>query len=80
MARFYAEIQGNRGTASRMGTANSGIQSHIRGWDIGVKVIGGVDENGNDVFHVYKTGGSNGRSVPSGEVIVIEPDGETTIK
>ena len=60
MARFYAEIQGNRGLASRMGTPNSGIWGHIRGWDSGVKVICSVDEEGADVVSVYATGGSNG--------------------
>jgi hypothetical protein len=38
MAQFYAEIQGNRGQASRMGTKATGIWGHIRGWNIGAKV------------------------------------------
>jgi len=62
MAHFYSEIQGiYRGLASRMGTENSGIWGHIRGWNVGVEVVGGVDSEGNDVFTVYATGGSNGR-------------------
>lgn len=38
MAQFYASIQGNRGTATRMGTKKSGLDGHIRGWHIGAKV------------------------------------------
>lgn len=61
MSRFYGSIQGNRGTATRMGTAKSGMIVHIRGWDVGVKVICDVDKDGKDVIAVYETGGSNDR-------------------
>lgn len=61
MARFYSEIQGNRGEATRMGTADSGICGHIRGWVLGGRVIGYVDKEGEDVFEIYVTSGSNGR-------------------
>lgn len=61
MAQFYAEIQGNRGPASRMGSKDSGITSHVRGWDVGVRVaIHHVD--GTDYVSVFRTGGSNGHS------------------
>ena len=59
MAQFYASIQGNRGQATRMGTKNSGIQGHIRGWDVGVAVECSVDKDGHDVCYVYATQGSN---------------------
>lgn len=62
MARFYSEIQGNRGEATRMGTADSGIRGHIRGWRTGIRVCGGTDKDGEDVFYVYATGGSTGRT------------------
>jgi len=58
MARFYADIQGNRGEATRMGTPTSGIEGHIRGWDSGAKVVCHVDDNGQDVVCVYATHGS----------------------
>ena len=61
MSRFYASIQGSRGEATRQGTPKSGIQGHIRGWDMGVSVMGSVDENGKDSFNVYLTEGSNGK-------------------
>lgn len=60
MARFYVNVQGNRGPASRMGTENSGIFSHTRGWNIGILVNGSVNANGEDTFDVYLTRGSNG--------------------
>lgn len=60
MAQFYAEIQGNRGVASRQGSRGSGIWGHIRGWNVGIRVVGDVTEEGDDVFSVWLTSGSNG--------------------
>jgi len=61
MAHFYASIKGNRGEASRMGSAVSGIHGHLRGWDFGVNVDMYVDsETGEDTARVYLTSGSNG--------------------
>ena len=59
MARFYADIQGNRGPATRMGSANSGIGGHVRGWNVGVRVAG-VADGDEDAFLLYATSGSNG--------------------
>lgn len=59
VARFYASIQGQRGEATRMGSASSGIRGHVRGWNVGVAVEG-RDDSGRDVFDVFATGGSNG--------------------
>jgi len=42
-----------------MGTPQSGIVGHVRGWDVGVRVDGRVGPNDSDVFHIYATGGSN---------------------
>lgn len=60
MSRFYANIQGNRGQATRQGTKNSGIRGHVRGWNVGISVVGQVNENGDDIFTVFLTSGSNG--------------------
>jgi len=60
MSRFYASISGGRSQKTCGGHPKSGIDGHIRGWDLGVRVSGRVDEKGNDVFDVYRTGGSNG--------------------
>ena len=61
MAHFRATIQGQRGGASRLGSAKSGIAAAVNGWDIGVTIEAGVHENGQDVLYVYATGGSLGR-------------------
>ncbi len=64
MARFYAEIQGNRGAATRTGSASSGISGHIRGWNLGAQVELDVDPaTGNDRLTVYRTSGSNGELI-----------------
>jgi hypothetical protein len=59
MSRFYASIQGQADAATRRGSASSGITGHVRGWQVGVEVVG-EDEDGRDVFHVYGTGGGKG--------------------
>lgn len=43
--------------ASRYG--NNHVYSHTRGWDLGVLVHARIDENGDDIFEVWTTGGSN---------------------
>lgn len=63
MSRFYGSLQGNRGEATRCGGAESGVSCHVRGWDIGIEVRGYVNEDGQDEFRVFITGGSNGRTV-----------------
>lgn len=60
MARFYASIQGNRGEATRMGTASSGISGHIRGREVGCRVNAVTDRNDDDVVQITATSGSNG--------------------
>ena len=63
MAQYYADIQGNRGIATRMGTKKSGIEGHIRGWSVGAKVYMSYNEDTQeDECTVYLTSGSNGSS------------------
>jgi hypothetical protein len=62
MARFMATIKGTRGDVSRLGTPKSGINAKINGWNTGVAIYARVNENGDDCFDVYATGGSNGYS------------------
>lgn len=65
MARFYASMKGQRGEASRMGSAASGIHAHVRGWDVGIEVFGDTGDGADtDTFTVYLTAGSNGRLLP----------------
>ena len=59
MARFRATMQGSRGQASRLG--HKIIEAKINGWGAGVSVTGTVDTDGNDVFKIWATSGSNSR-------------------
>jgi len=59
MSRFYAEILGSKGTASRIGNKVSGMTAHICGWNIGVKVRCYVNKDGKDVIEITQTGGSS---------------------
>jgi hypothetical protein len=62
MAHFIGEVQGNRGNASRTGSKKSGMQAHIRGWNLGVKVVCRHNsKTGKDEIHITQTGGSNGQ-------------------
>lgn len=59
MAHFRATIKGARGLASRLGSPKSGLIVTANGWETGVRIEAEV-QDGKDVFHVFKTGGSNG--------------------
>lgn len=62
MAQFRGTIAGQRGDASRLGSKQSGLRVTANGWDAGVSVNCVHNaETGRDEFHVYRTGGSNGR-------------------
>ena len=67
MSHFYGSMQGNKGEATRCGTKKSGIECHVRGWEIGVKVSCEYnhDTEKNEIY-IYKTGGSDN---PSEELI-----------
>lgn len=66
MSRFYGDLTGQAKTkATRRGSLKSGVESHVRGWNVGVRVVIS-DEHGKDYIRVYKTGGSNN---PSGELV-----------
>ncbi len=60
MARFYGEIKGRAASkATREGDEDSGIEAHIRGYDVGVKVECFKSRISDiDVCKVYMTGGS----------------------
>ena len=74
MSRFYAEIKGNRGMASRQGFKDSGMWSHTRGWLTGVQVNCYVVNDDKDVINVYATGGSNGNK-PTKLIAIIYDNG-----
>ena len=62
MSRFYGSLKGNRGEATRCGTAKSGINSHARGWHIGARVSCFVNQDGQDEVWIRLTGGSSNPS------------------
>jgi hypothetical protein len=65
MANFRATIQGQRGAASRLGSKKSGLNAHINGWQMGVRVYAYFNEkDGEDKFDITLTSGSNGGSMP----------------
>lgn len=61
MAQYRALIQGNRGTASRLGHKADGIVADVNGWNSGVNVFGHYDgDDIGDVFDITMTTGSSG--------------------
>lgn len=69
MSQFYGSLNGQaKTTATRTGTANSGISGHVRGWDLGVHTFGYTTFDGKELYAVEVTHGSNGRgsNVPIG--------------
>ena len=52
MSHFYGTLQGNRGEATRCGSANSGVVTNTAGWRGAINVhVSEVD--GVDMFSVY---------------------------
>jgi len=64
MARFRGTAQGttkdgrDSTEAARLGAV--GIETNANGWDLGVQVVGYInDTTGRDEFEIWTTGGSN---------------------
>jgi len=62
MARFYTSVTNSRGNLTTAQGTKEGQSAHIRGWDVGVKIDAGVDNYGRDIFLIYRTSGSHGRT------------------
>jgi hypothetical protein len=63
--RFWGSLQGlypGRTSTEATRGGSQGIDGHIRGWDLGVRVHGFVNEQGEDEFEVWTTGGSHDTS------------------
>ena len=58
MAQFRGYVEGSRNGTSRLGGKSSGLLVEANGWTSGVKVRA-LHIDGQDVFRIYKTGGSN---------------------
>ncbi len=76
MAHFYATVSGARDTvATKTGTKASGMDAHVRGWDVGARIRMFHDEKtGKDRVQVYLTKGSNG---DGREALLCDMDAET---
>ena len=74
MARFRGTVQGNRGTASRLGHRD--LTATVNGWDCGVRVTAAANSGEpGEVFTVAVTGGSNDSTSKLVAVIVLDTDG-----
>jgi len=62
MARFRATMQGQRGSASRLGSAKTGITARVNGWNVGVSVMAEALDDKDRVW-LTATGGSNGATL-----------------
>lgn len=82
MSRFYGSLYGSRGEATRQGSASSGLVGHVRGWDLGVRVMAmtansaDVGEEGADAFVVDITGGSHGNERTRYGVLTVSDAGD----
>lgn len=62
MGHFYGGVEGNRGSATQMGTKSSGLHAYAQGWDIGADLHVGHDKTtGKDVVYITVNAGSNAR-------------------
>lgn len=52
MSHFYGTLQGNRGEATRCGSADSGITTYAAGWRGAIRVEVYRDNDGIDRYHV----------------------------
>lgn len=60
MAHFYLSTQNTRNkTKGICATKTHGQNTHQRGYNIGVRVISYVNVNGDDMFKIFATSGSN---------------------
>ena len=57
MAKLFGEMKGARGAVTSC--SNSTLTSHVRGWNLGIKVFADIDNDGNEVFEIYQSKGNN---------------------
>jgi len=61
MSRFYADLHNGGKAVRRQGHSAHGIRADIRGWRVGVRVVGRADDDDtgmDDVFELFATDGS----------------------
>lgn len=77
MARYRGTVQGQRGVASRLGSANSGLRVTANGWNVGANVyIDPCEGCGEDIVDVVRTFGSNTGGRPRDTVARFHADGK----
>ena len=69
MAHFRGIVKNDSGEASRLGNKKTGLTVTCDGWDDGIKVIAHVNKDGQNVFRIYKTGGTNNIKTQVGDNI-----------
>ena len=83
MGHFYGTIQGHRGEGSRLGTQESGLDGHLRGWGLGCRVELHYNKiTKGDEVSIYLTSGSNGgkSSIKLGTFREADLDKNITVK
>jgi hypothetical protein len=63
MARFVNTATNGRGNEVMIGGRGSAGSTHLRGWDVGVKVVPIGVKGERDRFEIYVTGGSHAASM-----------------
>lgn len=58
MSRFYMSSENSRGNQVTAAGSSRGQRTHARGWHLGI-IVDAHDEQGEDVFTLYASGGSN---------------------
>lgn len=59
MSEFYGTLEGNRGVATRCGTASSGIKASVQSWDGSVQMRLCYDVDGEQALRVSMSNGSS---------------------
>ena len=75
MSRLYASIDSDSRKTQVTSRGHRHIESHTRGWNLGVQVIGSPDVHDEqaDAFYIYATSGSTGgRSTLMGTLRLID--------
>lgn len=63
MAHFRGTVIGGRSEASRLGHKSTGLTTTCNTWDLGIR-IEAMHVDNQDVFRVFRTGGSNSATNP----------------
>ena len=59
MSRFYATVTGDKAKNDATRQGHQVLTSHIRGYDVGIRVYMNINDKGEDEAIVYLTSGSN---------------------